>query len=369
MQKRQTQIELLRIVCMIMIVAIHVLGQGGILWKVTDFSANYFLVWFLEAVILCAVNCFALISGYVGYRSSFKISRWILLWFQVVFYGIVMLGIFTVISGENFSVLQLKRAVMPYTQGQYWYISAYAGMFFLIPVMNAAIINMRRKQLLGCLISVFFVYTVLPTVFHQDPFQLQYGYCVLWLCVLYLAGGYLGKYEVPAKVGLRKGLFLYFSCVLITWLGKTMVEWMTFQLLGEIKYGYLFIDYTTPFAVFAGIGLLTGFANIRVKNETYGKGIRIIASATLGVYILHVQPFIFEYVITDLTVNLSEEAVWYILMMIVVYVVVIYASCTLIELIRRKIFELLHIPQLAAILEKKARNCFDRICKKAGIDE
>ncbi|MDE6723424.1 MAG: hypothetical protein K2J55_04430, partial [Eubacterium sp.] len=63
--KRNYGIDLLRIVCMIMVPVLHVLGHGGLLEGAEILSVKYEFVWFLEAAAFCAVNCYALISGYV----------------------------------------------------------------------------------------------------------------------------------------------------------------------------------------------------------------------------------------------------------------------------------------------------------------
>ena len=62
--KRNYGIDALRIVSMFMIVILHTLGHGGILSSVSIFSGKY-----------CAVNCYALISGYVGINSKYRYSK------------------------------------------------------------------------------------------------------------------------------------------------------------------------------------------------------------------------------------------------------------------------------------------------------
>ena len=86
--KRNYGIDLLRMLSMFMVVMLHVLGQGGLLYAVEENSVKYWILWFLEMACFCAANCFALISGYVMYQSRVKISKALLLWLQVAFYTI-----------------------------------------------------------------------------------------------------------------------------------------------------------------------------------------------------------------------------------------------------------------------------------------
>lgn len=75
MDKRNYGIDFLRILSMLMVVFLHVLLQGGILGAAKPNSINYWTAWFLEIACYCAVNCFALTSGYVMCRSRPKFSR------------------------------------------------------------------------------------------------------------------------------------------------------------------------------------------------------------------------------------------------------------------------------------------------------
>ena len=81
-ERRNYGIDLLRIVSMNMIVMLHVLGIGSFLDNVEGITIEYATMWFLETASLCAVNCFALISGYVGFGRKFKLSKLMQLWIE-----------------------------------------------------------------------------------------------------------------------------------------------------------------------------------------------------------------------------------------------------------------------------------------------
>ena len=88
-EKRNYGVDALRILAMYMIVILHVLGQGGILDAVRRGTGQYSVAWFMEIASYCAVNCYALISGYVGVKTKFRMSNILYLWLQVVFYGLL----------------------------------------------------------------------------------------------------------------------------------------------------------------------------------------------------------------------------------------------------------------------------------------
>ena len=74
-KERNYGIDLLRIVSMIMVVTLHIMNAGGVLGATERMSAKYELASLLQIMTYCAVNCYALISGYVGVNSKFKISN------------------------------------------------------------------------------------------------------------------------------------------------------------------------------------------------------------------------------------------------------------------------------------------------------
>lgn len=66
---RNCGIDLLRIVCMLCVVILHILGHGNVL-RTTVSTAGFSIAWLWEVFAYPAVNCFILISGFVGYREN-----------------------------------------------------------------------------------------------------------------------------------------------------------------------------------------------------------------------------------------------------------------------------------------------------------
>lgn len=79
-------LDLLRILSMFMIVVTHVLGKGGLRSTVEGHVDIYFITtWIIQVLVYGAVNCYALISGYVGIQSRYKYSKLANIWLQVFF--------------------------------------------------------------------------------------------------------------------------------------------------------------------------------------------------------------------------------------------------------------------------------------------
>lgn len=145
MKTRNYGIDFLRMISMIMIVMLHTLGHGGILRSVSFLSVHYQIAWLLEVIAFGAVNTYAMISGFVSVDSHFKISNILILWLQVLFYGILINTVFFFLLPESRNTSGWIQALFPVTRKEYWYFTAYAGVFFLSPFINSDVSESLRK--------------------------------------------------------------------------------------------------------------------------------------------------------------------------------------------------------------------------------
>ena len=186
---RNYGIDLLRILSMIMIVTLHVLRQGGILEVLDTGTVKYFTAWTLESLSLCAVNIYALISGFVGVSSgSARFYKILSMWIQVEFYCIISTVILYCTKTDTFDFAELINRLAPVSTNRYWYFTAYFIMFFFTPVFNKLLQSLHERQM-KYLFGIIFIFASLwPTVWQADIMKLNNGYSFLWLSLLYLLG-------------------------------------------------------------------------------------------------------------------------------------------------------------------------------------
>lgn len=211
---RNYGIDLFRIVAMFMIVTHHVLKHGGGLEQVS--GIQYTVTWLIEALILCAVNCYAIISGYAGYTEEtveIHYEKYIVLWLQVFIYSVGFAIAIQCISG-TMELKELLKAFMPVTATQYWYFTAYTPVFFLSPWLKKFVYQLsirEAKVCLGC-ITVFIGYSTFAGVFY-DPFKLFGGYSFIWLTVLFLVGALIKKTGILNQVSTKKVWIVVLSLI------------------------------------------------------------------------------------------------------------------------------------------------------------
>lgn len=349
--KRNYGVELLRIVSMFLVCMLHVLGQGGILQSASPQSTHYYLAWLLETAAYCAVNCYALISGFVGVNSKFKLANLVYLWLQVAVYSLGIMAIFMLAKWEPYSGTTLLHSFLPVTFESYWYISAYFGMFLLIPLFNAALKNIPQKPML-CLLLLLLAVIVVFGKLNSNLFQLNRGYSVLWLSVLYLVGGYMRKYQPLAKVKNRWLVVIWLGAILLSFLVKVAIEEIAIA-AGKNASGNFLISYLSPTIVIVAIAMLELFSRIPFRKKP--KVLAAMASASLGVYLIHVHPLMWQRLANVFAKYTSYHPILMVLAAIGT-AAALYLGCTIIDYARLKLFDLLHIKQLLTNVEIKIRS-------------
>lgn len=352
MKERNYGIDFLRLASMFMIVILHVLGQGGILEQVKPYSNYYWLAWFLEIIAYCAVNCFALISGFVMYNSKVKKSKLFELWLQIAFYTIGITIIMFVFVPETRSVSNIINAIFPITRGEYWYLSAYFAMCIFIPIMNIGINKLERKSLKATLIAAFFMISILPTILRSDPYVISGGYSTAWLCIIYILGGYIARYEIFKKITKKISFLVFIGSIIATFLSKILMVYGAKIILKTDIHGGILISYVSPTIILAGVSLFVFCINLDFKEKSK-KMIRLISPAALGVYIIHVHPLVFNYLINGFSIKFINYNFLIMGVRVIISSLIIFVLCILIELFRIKLFKLAKVRQICLKIDRE----------------
>jgi surface polysaccharide O-acyltransferase-like enzyme len=170
---RNYGIDLLRLVLMFMVCVLHTLGQGGILDVHQGTQNNVF--WFLEIAAYCAVDGFALISGYTAADKPRRYEKLAEMWFQVFFYSFVITVVLTVTNlNPDWLPKDIIKSALPVTAEIYWYFSAYFALFFVTPVLNKFLFSLDER---GIRIVLFITVALFSFVgLPADAFKTQSGY-------------------------------------------------------------------------------------------------------------------------------------------------------------------------------------------------
>ncbi len=332
-------------------------GTGGVLSAANPASSQYYAAWLLETAAYCAVNCFALISGYVGVKSKFRVSNIVLLWLRVAFYCILITAIFKAVMPEYIGLSRIAQAFFPVMTKQYWYFSSYVGLFFLIPFVTPTFERLSSRASGLLLLILFALYCCFQTVFgvlFPDVFSTGGGYTTIWLLLLYLAGSYIGRFGL--LVNWRKWmLFLgYLACVLISWGAMFVVPWLSNIVLGEEHGETILINYISPTIVLCSVFLLLLFERMNIPKRLQ-KDISIISPCAFSVYLIHEQPLFRDFIISSSFVKFAELPFYLLIPAVLLAAFALYAICTVFDFGREWLFKKLKLKQKLTNIELSVR--------------
>ena len=345
--ERTYGIDLLRMVSMFMVLVLHILGHGGVLSALQIGTPEYSVVWFLEILAYCAVNCYALISGYVGINAKYKYSNIVLLWLQTIFNTLLITLIFSFFAKDLVTQNIFWSTAFPVSTATYWYLTAYTCMFFFIPLFNHVVNSLSKKQLTAIVFSIILIFSVISTFLKsdfapvkvKDIFITSNGYSPLWLSLLYILGGYISKYRGEFKIKPILCFALYLLLCLLTLLEKLAVK------------NSVLVNYTSPTVLFCAIFLLIGFSQLKCKRTK--RIIGFFAPLSFSVYIIHHHPIILNNYIVKKFSTCASYTIPLAVITIIGSAICIYLVCSAIDIIRHYLFKALRIKQRLISLEEK----------------
>lgn len=356
--KRNYGIDLLRLLAMYMVIVLHILGIGGILESCEKFSLNYYVAWLLETMAYCAVDVFAMISGYVMVKANFNVFNIIPLWFTVYFYSSIITFLFKFIP--SFTALHqvtnlelIKGLIIPICSRQYWYFTAYFGIFFFIPFVNKLLNSLKRNEFLILCLIIITVYTIFPVFGLKiyDTFFFGGGCTSIWLLCCYIIGAFFKIY--PLNFTKKKCIMLYFIAIFFAWFSRFISHIILKYFFLLDKELNLFIDYTSIFIIVSGIALLLFFSQLKINKYFLKKIITYATSLSFSIYLIHVHPIVFNFVLNNRFSNFAFLNPFFLILKVIFIAFVIFIICMIIDSFRYCIFYFLKINCIPKLLYKK----------------
>ena len=329
-KSRNSNIELLRIISMIFIIISHYTVHNNYNLFGMPIGFNRYI---LEVAILgnIGVWIYILITGYFMCESNkVKISKLFKLYFQILFYSLVIYMLFCLFGDENFSLKGLIKNMFPITFKVYWFATAYAILYLLTPFLNKMIQNMTRKEHFKFNLMYLLIFSIIRTFTNQDFYCSQ----LVEFIFIYSIGAYLRLYpdNIFNRKANNKKIFIISTILLLS---STLI----LDLLGlkiKILQGHSqhFFNRHSILVIMFSISLFSIFIN---KKECTNKIINKLAGCTFGIYLIHDNPYIRKFLWIDLFKNAQYVNSKYMIIHLIFSVSIVYISCTIIEYIRQKI--------------------------------
>lgn len=340
--KRQANFELLRIVAMLMIIALHYLNKSDLILLYTEeHSAVNYGAHLVEAFCIVAVNCYVLLSGYFLVESVWKPGRVVSLAAQILFYSIlipVVLICTGVIPAGELSVYDWLNFVLPVETEHYWFATAYLILYVLSPLLAAGVKALDKKTLqviIGILLLFFSVWkSIVPAALATD----RYGYDYGWFICLFLIAAYLRLYGCPGLEKKRKAVLLYVCMSLGIFLLSAATGFLAERVPSLEYYMNMPATYNHVLCLLGSVGLFMAFKDMDFREGKAAEMIRRLAPYTFGVYLFHEHILIRYRWLQWLGVE-KVRGSWLFLPHMIVCALLVYAAGTAVDFVRARIFQ------------------------------
>jgi hypothetical protein len=331
---RNSSIELLRIISMVMITFHHFACHGGFDWQAADATIPHFWYNFIVMGGKIGVDIFILISGYFlisNNDSIFNIKRILKFWGQVVFYSVAIFIIFCALGISDFGIKPLIKTFFPITFSSWWFASTYFVLFIIHPFLNKLLNGLNQKNYQSLLVMLVILWSLLPTLTNLE----YQGNSLTWFITLYAIAGYARLYGFNKKFsskhyfifGLIFSILTYSTSAVFTIMGS---KWNIF-----IRITY-FYDQEKISVLLISLSLFMAFATLKINHN---KWINIIASAAFGVYLIHDSNIIRPFLWLEVFKNAQHQDSLLLIPYSIVVVAIVYIVCTVIDLIRQRVIE------------------------------
>lgn len=355
--ERNYGIDLLKVISMFFVVILHVLGRGGILDSYSQENASFWVAWLLEIAAYCAVNCFAMATGYLMADHSFRYRKIVPMWLTVQFYSVIIAVVSHQFYSADISRLAWLSYFFPVTASHYWYFTAYFGLFFFIPFANRLIEAMSRKQHLILLLTGFLLFSVSGIVHigdlsSKDCFLLSDGCSMWWLLYLYFVGAGIKKYNLFMTLHNMQILIGYCGMVGLTWLSKFLIhpilarydQYLPLSAYLSVYDENRFITYQSPTILLSGLFLMLFCLKTPIPRWLH-KPLKWVSPLLFQVYIIHLHPYIYA-LLENRFIDFSVYSPIVLTACVLAVSLGIFIGCICIDWFRLQLFRLLRIEKL-----------------------
>lgn len=332
MNDRKSEIELLRIIVMILIIVTHCIVWGTL--KTNNASSSQQLIGTLaNDLIKWHVNVFIIITGFFGIKKILNVSKVIIM---SIFYTWIMYALQCILCDTAFSFLPIIKSLFFITHTKYRFIQTYILLFLLAPFFNELI----KKETYPLLAGSFLFIDCWCGYIHNET--ISNGFGIIHFITMYIIGKGLKIYNITINKETLIIAFCLISCFL-------SIQSLFYK---DLTSGH---GYNNPLLIINAIIIFLLFKRLNIQNRKINQ----LASSCLAVYLIHDSDLGHLYILKTISIINSCVAnpINYILTIISLSIC-IYIIGALLD----KIMALIYTPIIyntISILKNKFSNKYD----------
>ena len=284
--QRDSNIELLRIIAMLLIVAAHYAVNGTVMWKILDPvhpTVNTFFMHLWGMWGKMAINVFVLITGYFMCMSKLTVRRYCKILFEVIFYSWITWFVLCMCGYEVFSWGGVWKRLSLYfmlTSQNRDFIPAFMWMYLTIPAMNIYLKATDKRNLYSCISVMLCLFSICGTFLNANVYH-----HVFWYMTLYLIGAAIRMHPFQWMGNNRFCLLMLLLVVVMSWASVVGIDLVAMRLGHPIRDPYYYVrDSHKVLAIATALFMFLVFKNWKLPHSRFING---VASTTFGVLLIH----------------------------------------------------------------------------------
>lgn len=349
-QERSSNLELYRIIVMLLIVAHHSIVNSGVYGCALDnpLEANSIFAFLFGMWGKTGINCFVMITGYFMCTSHITGRKFARLALEVLFYNVVIYDIFALTGYTQFSLAAFARCFWLVGNMTSGFTSAFIMFYLFIPFLNKLVHALTQKEHAWLIGLCMLTYTLLP---HTLIASVQINY-VLWFSVIYIIASFIRLHPMvlPKSENTTFWGWMALGSVLLSMLSVVANLWIRVHVHCISPYFWV-SDSNAILAVLTAVCSFMWFKNLKIKQS---RVINTIAASTFGVLCIHANSDMMrQWLWFDVT-NVQEIfREGYFAEVAILVVLIVFAVCILLDYIRIQCVEKL----VFKMLDNKLANC------------
>lgn len=336
-KQRESGIELLRIIAMLLIVSHHMVVHNAFQVAGEPVSAKRLML-----------QQFLCVPGKIGIALFFMISAWFMAdrvpttksvfrkaWImerELLFWSVFIFIVQLVMNPAIPSVDTVLSTLLPTTRRVWWYATAYMVFLLLSPFIIQGLRSLGRKRHLQCCLAMVFLWGVLYAVPGSDT---DIGMNVVGFVYVFALISFYKWYGTPMRTSTAWALTVIGTVFIVAWdvivtvglQGKTMES----EVLAMVER-----EWSIP-VLAVSFGLFALFRRLRFRNAIVNR----CAAATFGVYLITDHSFVRNLLWTryfDMSRFYSTHSCLGVCARFIIIVLGVFAAAMLLDMLRSALF-------------------------------
>lgn len=285
--ERLSNIELLRVIAMLMVLTLHtgmIVNASYVSEHLVDRPVSAGFISLMQSSCIIAVNLFVLVSGYFGIRTT--VRRMLKFMYMCVFYCFGIYLLFYCLNkiagiGPEVSEIDLLMALVP---GQeFWFARSYILLMIFAPLLEKVIATSSTRWL-ALFVMMYFTFQFFTNGLTQSNFSIDFcdGFSAMAFLGLYLAGSLLRRLGPSITIGTKRCFRLYLLLAII----------VSIQILRGVLQLHPFVlnvvQYNSPWVILMAVIFFIPFTRFRFTS----RAVNFLAASAFAVYLIHEHPLL-----------------------------------------------------------------------------